>query len=172
MNNISDMFNAIVSQFSRQGVVFQLIFLAWPRLPRPSTETSRVIEILFWNVFSLVRELCLTQATMTRLGVKLTISNHSQFQSPSSRFTSLRHQARLNKIVSIFNYWIFLKDHFKVLVFNLFIVCRISQLNLFYINPQFINITYATIYISIQFIVKIAMAYDKINSVIQYCYSS
>ena len=38
------MFNAIVTHFSRRGLAFQLMFLAWPRLPRTSTEQRRVIE--------------------------------------------------------------------------------------------------------------------------------
>ena len=49
------MFNAIVTHFSRQGIAFQLIFLAWPHLLRTSTEPRRIIGsysgvfILLWR---------------------------------------------------------------------------------------------------------------------------
>ena len=86
------MFNAIVTHFSKQVIAFQLIFLAKPGLPRTSTEPRRVIGS-FSGKFIL--ELCLTQgSSITRPGVEPTTSNHSQFQPPSSRFTSLRYQAR------------------------------------------------------------------------------
>ena len=89
------MFNAIVTHISRQGLAFQLMFLAWPRLLRTITEAEKGHWKLFW-IFSLVTELYLSWVSITRPGVELSTSDHPQFQSPSSRFTSLRHQARQN----------------------------------------------------------------------------
>ena len=40
----SDMFNANVTHFSRQGLAFQLFFLAWPRLLCTNTEPRWAIE--------------------------------------------------------------------------------------------------------------------------------
>ena len=59
-NILSDMFNAIVTHFSIQGLAFQLIFLPWPRLTRtiaPSREGSSEVSS-FWSVCSHVREQC------------------------------------------------------------------------------------------------------------------
>ena len=79
------MFNVIVTHSSRQGLAFQLMILAWPRLPRTITEAEKGHWNLFWNFFfSLVIELCLTRVSITRPGVELSTSNHPQFQSPSS----------------------------------------------------------------------------------------
>ena len=88
------MFNAIVFNFSGQGLAFQLIFLAWPRLPRTSTELRQGIGSYSGKFILGMRAVFGLGLLYNRPGVDPTTSNNLHFQPPSSRFTSLRHQAR------------------------------------------------------------------------------
>ena len=84
----------------RKGIAFQLIFLAWPHLPR-TIAPSREGLMEFW-IFSFVTEVCLIRIAITRPGVELITFNHPQFQPPSNRFTSLSAQAAFQYDLYIF----------------------------------------------------------------------
>ena len=69
----------MIMHFSRQGLAFQVIYSAWPHLPRTSTEPRRVVGSYF-EIFHYCLRNVLDLGCYNPTRVELTTTNNSQFQ--------------------------------------------------------------------------------------------